>query len=211
MLYRIAKSVFNDKAFNEELAKNYQTLLSSANSINWARLMPQIVYYISGYLSLVAQQIISCGAPIDVAVPTGNFGNILAALYAKKMGLPIRKLLCAVNENHVLADFLQTGTYDVNHRHLVKTPSPSMDILIASNIERLLYLLTQDTQKVAKWMQELKENQKFAVDSNTLAMLQNEFYTDWISNQESLANIKRVYDKTGYLNGSSYVGGPSSD
>lgn len=195
----IAKQIFNDKEFKQTLLDKQQAVLSSANSINWGRLMPQIVYYIAAYVNLVAQHGLQMGDLIDVAVPTGNFGNILAAFFAKKMGLPIRRLLCAVNANHVLADFLQTGVYDIGQRPLIKTPSPSMDILIASNIERLLYLLTQDGKQVAAWMQQLKENKKFVVDSATLALLKENFYADWATNQDSLANIQRVFADTHYL------------
>ncbi|MFI4955278.1 MAG: threonine synthase [Gammaproteobacteria bacterium] len=195
----IAKCIFNDKAFKYTLLQNQKTVLSSANSINWGRLMPQIVYYVAAYADLVSRQVLRNGDLMDIVVPTGNFGNILAAFYAKKMGLPIRKLVCAVNENHVLADFLQTGVYDISQRALVKTPSPSMDILIASNIERLLYLLTQNGKQVAQWMHELKEQKRFTVDAATLVLLQENFYADWATNLDSMANIQDIYKKTDYL------------
>jgi threonine synthase len=195
----MAKNIFNDKEFKETLKQQRRTVLSSANSINWGRLMPQIVYYVAAYANLIAQGHIKMGDFIDIAVPTGNFGNILAAFYAKRMGIPIKKLICAVNENHVLADFLRTGIYDISHRNLVKTPSPSMDILIASNIERLLYLLTKDGKKVAQWMQALKEHRKFEVDEPTKALLHENFYADWANNDDSLADIKNVYEQTQYL------------
>lgn len=196
---KIVKDIFNDKRFNQKLLDKYQTVLSSANSINWGRLLPQIIYYASSYIDLVDRKGIQWGDRIDVVVPTGNFGNILAGFYAKKMGVPIRKLICASNANNVLTDFFQTGAYDITHRTLIKTPSPSMDILIAGNIERLLFLVTNNSEKVSRWMMELQEKKKFIVDTKTRAILQNEFYADWVSNEESLLNIKRVFQQTGYL------------
>ena len=143
------KAVFDDAAFAAELAERHGLALSSANSINWGRLLPQVVYYLSGYADLAARGVVSDGRPVDVCVPTGNFGNILAAWYAKEMGVPIGRLLCASNSNNVLYDFLSSGVYDIAARSLVKTPSPSMDILISSNLERLLYDLTRDPARIA--------------------------------------------------------------
>lgn len=190
------KDVFGDKQFTHKLVKQQQTLLSSANSINWGRLIPQIIYHINNYIELVNQRVIKLGEAIDITVPTGNFGNILAAFYAKKMGLPIRKLICASNSNNILTDFIHTGIYDISTRDLIQTPSPSMDILIASNIERLLYILTNSTKKVTTWMQNLKTRRKFVVDELTKTAFQREFIADWVSNQDCLANIKEVYTKT---------------
>ena len=150
------KAVFDDAGFAAELAERHRLSLSSANSINWGRLLPQIVYYISGYADLAARGAVTAGAPMDVCVPTGNFGNILAAWYARDIGVPIGRLLCASNSNNVLYDFLSSGVYDIAARSLVKTPSPSMDILISSNLERLLYDLTGDPARIAGWMRELK-------------------------------------------------------
>src|SRR5699024_10839688 len=128
--------------------------LSSANSINWGRLAPQIVYYFYAYFRLAEQGAVAWGSPVDFCVPTGNFGDILAGYYAKRMGLPVGKLVCASNQNNVLSDFIRTGTYD-RRREFYKTTSPSMDILISSNLERLLYHLCGDDTKVAGWMREL--------------------------------------------------------
>lgn len=195
---RSVKELFADVSFGQELAEK-NIVLSSANSINWGRLLPQIVYFFHGYLELVSQKVIKFGDEIDVVVPTGNFGNILAAYYAKRMGLPIKTCVCASNANNVLTDFLRTGTYDITNRHLVKTPSPSMDILIASNIERLLYVLSGDTKKIYEWMNDLKSTGSFTVDAKTKAILQKEFYADWVSNEDSLKNIKHIYKKTNYV------------
>lgn len=195
----LVKDIFNDKRFNQKLESELSTLLSSANSINWGRLLPQIVYHIHGYLELVRIGAIAMGQEIEIAVPTGNFGNILAAYYAKKIGLPIKKLICASNENNVLTDFLKTGVYDIQNRKLVQTPSPSMDILISSNTERLLFLITNDTKKVALWMQDLKVNGKFEVDATTKEILQTEFHSDWVKNYDCLHSIKKVYDETSDL------------
>lgn len=194
----IVKELFNDKAFNFFLLNKFNVKLSSANSINWGRLLPQVFYYVNSYLKLIEKGV-RFGKLINIAVPTGNFGNILAAFYAKKMGLPINKLICATNENNVVSEFLQTGVYDVRERKLVKTPSPSMDILVASNIERLLFLITNSPKKVKGWMSDLKEKKRFQVDTKTRNILQKEFYSGWVSNKESLKNIKKIFKETGYL------------
>jgi threonine synthase len=196
---KTVKEVFNDKKFSKKLFDTRQTILSSANSINWGRLMPQIIYYLSAYADMADRGILRWGDEVNVTVPSGNFGNLLAAFYAKTMGLPIHKLICASNTNNVLTDFLQTGTYDVTNRSLVQTPSPSMDILVASNIERLLYTITNDSEKVSGWMGDLNKKGKFTVDEPTKKILQNEFYADWVSNRDCLTNVRTVYNKTSYL------------
>jgi len=192
------KNIFNDSEFNQELNQK-NIFLSSANSINWGRILPQIFYYISSYLDLLNKNIIQTNKSIDIAVPTGNFGNILAAFYAKKMGIPINKLICASNENNILTDFINTGIYDLNQRNLIKTPSPSMDILISSNLERLLFEITQDTTKVKKWMSDLKEKLKFEVDQETKQKIQKLFFAEKCDNPETLKTIKTVYRKNDYL------------
>ena len=161
------KTLFSDVSLREELAaRGY--FLSSANSINWGRVLPQIVYYVSAYCDLVTAEQITMGEKVDVCVPTGNFGNILAAYYARCMGVPIRRLVCASNANNVLTDFLTTGTYDRN-RPFYQTASPSMDILISSNLERLLYLLGgRDDQKLTALMKSLSETGKYSVDKQVL-------------------------------------------
>ena len=148
---------------------------SSANSINWGRLLPQIVYYISAYATLAADGEIAFGDPINVVVPTGNFGNILAAYYAKKMGLPVKKLICASNINKVLTDFINTGVYNRN-REFYATCSPSMDILISSNLERLLYLLTgEDDAQIREWFGALAKDGTYTVTDAVKQALQADF------------------------------------
>ena len=192
------KAVFNDASFNEKLKADRNVLLSSANSINFGRLMPQIVYYLSACADLWDEENLGDGAVLDVCVPTGNFGNILGAYYAKCMGAPLGRLICASNENKILTDFLSTGTYDISERPFIKTPSPSMDILISSNMERMLYHLA-DAQRVARWMQELKENRCFTVDKETFEKMRELFSADFATNEESLATIKEVYDEHHYV------------
>ena len=193
------KAAFNDHAFNEELLQKRGIRLSSANSINWGRLLPQIVYYVSAYADLVAAGAVESGGTVDVCVPTGNFGNILAAMYAKRVGVPIGRLLCASNENKVLSDFIATGTYDIGNRAFVTTPSPSMDILISSNLERGLYELTGDPEAVRGWMAALVDEKRFKLDPARLAALRDEMQGDWVGNDESLLTINRVFSETGYL------------
>jgi threonine synthase len=193
------KAVFEDQAFAAELASSFGLALSSANSINWGRLLPQIVYYASAYADLVASGSLSAGATLDVCVPTGNFGNILAAYYARRMGVPIGRLLCASNTNAVLADFIATGDYDISGRTLVKTPSPSMDILVSSNLERLLHDLSGDPQLVRRWMTDLRERRRFTVDDTTRRRLQRLLTGVWVDNETCLRTIGAVHEQHGYL------------
>jgi threonine synthase len=193
------KAVFDDGAFAADLAARFGLAMSSANSINWGRLLPQIVYYVSAYADMAARGHVASGAPIDVCVPTGNFGDILAGYYAKRMGVPIRRLLCASNTNKVLADFIATGTYDISGRDLVKTPSPSMDILISNNLERLLLDLRGDPAVIRGWMDELRTARRFTVDGETLAKLQDEFVGAWVDNDTCLRTIGEVQREKGYL------------
>ena len=195
-----AKAVFSDEEFARRIAADHNVALSSANSINWGRLMPQIVYYLSAYAELAASGKIEAGDPIDVCVPTGNFGNILAAWYAKRMGAPIDMLLCASNENHVLTDFINTGTYDIADRAFELTPSPSMDILVSSNLERQLFELTdRDASRIAGWMEDLRANKSFRVDKDTFARIRETFRADFATNAECLETIRAVHEKHGYL------------
>lgn len=195
-----AKNVFGDEGFNDELLSKEKTALSSANSINWGRLLPQVVYYLSSYAQLVADGKVEAGQEIDVCVPTGNFGNILAAWYAKQIGAPIATLLCASNENRVLTDFINTGIYDITDRDFVLTPSPSMDILVSSNVERLLFELTgRDGSKVKQWMSDLRQDKRFEVDAQTLAALQADFKSASVDSEACLATIKGVFEEQKYL------------
>ncbi len=194
------KRTFSDEAFAEKLLAEDAVALSSANSINWGRLLPQVVYYISSYAELVASGKIEAGDEIDVCVPTGNFGNILAAWYAKQIGTPIGMLLCASNDNRVLTDFINTGTYDISDRAFILTASPSMDILVSSNLERQLFELTgRDGEAIGRWMADLNEKRCFRVDSDTFARVRENFSADSIDNAQCLATIKEVLDEHGYL------------
>ena len=191
------KAIFEDQEFAKELAgKGYQ--FSSANSINIGRLVPQVAYYVYAYAKLLENEEIADGEEINVAVPTGNFGNILAAYYAKQMGVPIAKLVCASNENKVLFDFFETGTYDKN-REFVLTSSPSMDILISSNLERLIYLITgEDSDKTKELMAGLKNGGSYAVTDEMRTKLAD-FAAGFASEEETAACIKCIFDKTGYV------------
>ena len=192
---RGVKEIFGDAAMAEELAA-LRTKLSSANSINWGRLVPQIVYYFSAYADLLGERSIAAGDAVNFTVPTGNFGNILAGYYAKRMGLPVGKLVCASNANNVLTDFLQTGIYD-RKRDFYQTMSPSMDILVSSNLERLLYHLTEDTAQVAAWMQELTEVGKYDA-SRLLPALRESFWAAFADDAATEEEIRAVYERTGY-------------
>ncbi len=191
------KKLFGDKALAEEMdAKGYQ--FSSANSINIGRLVPQIVYYVYSYVTLYAKGKLTDGQTMNVVVPTGNFGNILAAYYAKNMGIPVGKLICASNDNKVLFDFFQTGTYDRN-REFILTSSPSMDILISSNLERLIYKVAgEDANKNAQLMASLAKDGKYDV---TDAMKENmaDFIGGYATEEETFAKIKSLYENCGYV------------
>ena len=192
------KKLFTDPAVIARLNEQ-KMVFSSANSINWGRLMPQIVYYISAYCDLVKDEQIALGDTVNVCVPTGNFGNILAAYYAKQMGLPIGKLICASNRNDVLADFISTGTYDRN-RPFYATTSPSMDILVSSNLERLLFhLLGEDDKGVAQLMDQLKNEGKYTVPQEMLERLQKDFAGGSCSEEACAATINELFEKYGYL------------
>ena len=192
---RGVKEIFGDAAMVQELAALH-TKLSSANSINWGRLVPQIVYYFSAYADLLAEKKIAAGDAVNFTVPTGNFGNILAGYYAKCMGLPVGKLVCASNANNVLTDFLRTGIYD-RKRDFYQTMSPSMDILISSNLERLLYHLTEDTAEVAAWMKQLAEVGKYDA-SRLLPALKENFWAAFADDAATEQEIRAVYERTHY-------------
>ena len=192
---RGVKEIFGDATMAEELAA-LRTKLSSANSINWGRLVPQIVYYFSAYADLLRERKITADDAVNFTVPTGNFGNILAGYYAKRMGLPVGKLVCASNANNVLTDFLQTGIYD-RQRDFYQTLSPSMDILISSNLERLLYHLTEDTAQVAAWMTELAASGKYDA-SRLLTALRENFWAAFADDAATEGEIRAVYERTSY-------------
>ena len=191
------KKIFGDRAFGEKVGKA-GFRFSSANSINIGRLVPQVVYYVYAYATLLKNEQISEGEKVNFTVPTGNFGNILAAYIAGQIGIPVNKLICASNDNKVLYDFFTTGTYD-RKREFILTSSPSMDILISSNLERLIYLSADcDAEKTAELMKELSEKGCYTV---TPAMREKmaDFVGGFATQEENAAEIKRVYDDTGYL------------
>ncbi len=191
------KNIFSDKELEQTmLQKGYR--FSSANSINIGRLVPQIVYYVYAYAKLQQNGKIADGEEMNVVVPTGNFGNILAAFYAKNMGVPIAKLICASNENKVLYDFFRTGSYDRN-REFMLTSSPSMDILISSNLERLIYRIAgNDAEKNAEFMTALSQTGQYRITKEMSGQLAD-FYGNYASEQETAARIKELYEKTGYV------------
>ncbi len=190
------KRIFSDPAIAEELDRK-GVFLSSANSINWGRLAPQIAYYVSAYCDMVNTGCIAMGDTLDIAVPTGNFGNIFAAELARRMGVPLGRLVCASNSNNVLTDFLATGTYDRN-RHFHMTVSPSMDILISSNLERLLYL-TIGAEKTAQYMEELSKNGVYSLAEDEIAKIREIFVGYFCNEEETKEGIRRVFDEHGYL------------
>lgn len=191
------KKMFSDPELADEMDKaGYQ--FSSANSINIGRLVPQIVYYVYSYVQLLGRGEISPGEEINIVVPTGNFGNILAAYYAKNMGLPAAKLICASNENKVLFDFFKTGCYDRN-RDFILTSSPSMDILISSNLERLIYQIAgEDAKKNLSFMKELNEKGIYTI-TDTMKSRLKDFYGNYADEEETAAAIRDMYRETGYI------------
>lgn len=192
------KSIFTDENYKRLLEKSHYKF-SSANSINWGRLVPQVVYYFSAYADLLKNEEISEGESINVVVPTGNFGNILAAYYAKEMGLPINKLICASNENNVLTEFIQTGVYNKN-RDFKTTASPSMDILISSNLERFLFDITgQDHARVKQWMQELKDNGIYEVPDITKQKIKEILWAGFCDDLATFETIREIGDRYSYV------------
>ena len=191
------KELFGDNGFKEELKeKNY--ILSSANSINIGRLIPQIVYYFYGYFQLINKQQIEKGQEINIVVPTGNFGNILAAYYAREMGLPVAKFICASNENNVLSDFLNKGIYD-KRRELILTESPSMDILVSSNLERLLFEASgRDCNEIKNLMEALSSKGVYTINEKIKNNLKD-FYGNYANTKEVYEAIEELYNKEGYL------------
>lgn len=191
------KKIFSDKEFASELDEK-GCFLSSANSINWGRLLPQIVYYFSAYCDYVASGCIPYGEEVDFCVPTGNFGNILAGWYAKRMGLPVGRLICASNENNVLTDFFDSGEYNKN-RSFKCTRSPSMDILVSSNLERLLYALSGSDEQVNAYMKALGESGVYTVSDELKAAIDECFEGGCCNDEDTLKTIKSVWNEYGYL------------
>jgi threonine synthase len=192
------KEIFSEPEINARLEKSHFRF-SSANSINWGRLAPQIVYYFSAYEDMIAAKKIKRGQPIHICVPTGNFGNIVAAYYAFKCGLPVSKLICASNINKVLTDFIRTGIYD-RRREFYKTESPSMDILISSNLERLLFeLADRKAESILDWMSKLATQGWYQISHEALDRLQTLFYGGFADRSDTSKSIKEVFEKYGYL------------
>ncbi len=190
------KEIFSSEKTKKDLLEK-NTFLSSANSINWGRLAPQIVYYVSAYCDMVKAGTVKAGEKIDVTVPTGNFGDIFAAFIAKRMGLPLDRLICASNKNKILADFFETGVYD-RRRDFYTTTSPSMDILISSNLERLLFV-ESDSETVKALMQDLKEKGVYSVSTELLEKLRADFAGGWCSEEDCAATIKKIFETESYL------------
>jgi len=195
------KKIFNDHEFRKGLKEQLDVDFTSANSINWGRLLPQITYSIFGYMELVREGVVKFGEKVDVCIPSGNFGNILGAFLAKRMGLPIEKLICASNENNILTDFLNTGVFSLNERHLLNTISPAIDILNPSNLERLLSLINpKDSNKVKQWYGvDLKEKQGFVIDEESRKIVQKEFYADFCTQPDVQKVIKQEFEQNRIL------------
>jgi threonine synthase len=195
---RGVKDIFNNKDLNKKYLSD-KIMLSSANSINWGRLVPQIIYYFSSYINLLKSSHIKYGDKINICVPTGNFGNIMAAYYAKRMGLPINKLIIAANRNNVLSKFLNTGIYNAS-RKLSPTISPSMDILVSSNLERLLFeTCNHNSHKISEIMNQLYKNGQYQIDNNWLKEIKQDFYADYATETETKKTIKDIYKKYNYV------------
>ena len=189
---RMVKEATSNK---EVLNSLHNVSISSANSINIGRLVPQIVYYYTSYIKLVNEGEIKSGDEINFVVPTGNFGDILAGYYAKMIGLPVHQLICASNTNHVLTDFLNTGTYSI-HRDFIQTISPSMDILISSNLERLLFILSDyDSNFVNQMMNELKEKKEYTIPENIYKKLKTDFSGYWTSEKDTKKTIHDLFEE----------------
>ncbi|MGD9560172.1 MAG: threonine synthase [Oscillospiraceae bacterium] len=194
---RGVKKAFTDAVLAEALGKKKRKL-SSANSINWGRLVPQIVYYVSSYLLLCWDGSVDFGEPVDFCVPTGNFGDIMAGWYAKAMGVPIGKLICAANKNNVLADFMETGRYNAK-REFHKTSSPSMDILVSSNLERLLWHASGSDAAVRGWMEQLAKTGEYQVDAGVMDVIRQSFCAGWADEQDVFEEIRDTYRQHHYL------------
>lgn len=192
------KAIFTDPKMRKKLEEN-NMIFSSANSINWGRLVPQVVYYVASYCRLIKNGEIKAGEKVNFVVPTGNFGNILAGYYAMQMGVPVNKLICASNSNNVLTDFIKTGTYDKN-RSFFTTVSPSMDILISSNLERLIYDMSgKDDKKLSGYMSALSAEGKYSVDEDIKNKISNLFVGGCCSDEETLETIANTFKKYNYL------------
>ncbi|XP_028288432.1 threonine synthase-like 1 [Parambassis ranga] len=197
---RTIKRMFGESGLTGHLAVEFGTVLSTANSINWARLLPQVVYHSSAYLDLCRDGIIKFGEPIDICIPTGNFGNAMSAVYAKQMGIPIRKVICASNHNRVITDFITTGEYDLRGRPLMLSSSPAIDILKSSNLERFIYHVSGGCGRLVKDLfTRLDRQQHFQVPEPLLGRMQQEVLASWCSEEDCLAAIQSTHTQTGYV------------
>ncbi|XP_022604526.1 threonine synthase-like 1 [Seriola dumerili] len=197
---RTIKRMFGESGLTGHLAVEYGTVLSTANSINWARLLPQVVYHSSAYLDLCRDGVVKFGEPIDVCIPTGNFGNAMSAMYAKQMGIPIRKVICASNHNRIITDFITTGEYDLRGRPLMLSHSPAIDILKSSNLERFIYHVSGgDGRLVKDLFTRLDGRQHFQVPEHLLGRIQQEVLAGWCSEDDCLGAIRSVHAQTGYV------------
>ncbi len=196
----IVKEIFTDEEYAQELSEKYNISLSSANSINIGRLIPQTFYTFYAHAQMVRSGEISGDEEVDICVPTGNFGDLFAAFLAKQMGLPLGHLICASNQNNTSAEFIETGIFDIRNRSTEKTISPAMDILKASNLERLLFFSShQDSQKVSAWMKQLQDEGYFQVDSHVLQKIQKDFSGEFISDAETAEEIRNTFSQYQYL------------
>ncbi|KAM4544293.1 threonine synthase-like 1 [Fundulus diaphanus] len=194
------KRMFGETGLTGHLAVEYGTVLSTANSINWARLLPQVVYHSSSYLDLCRDGVIKFGEPVDVCIPTGNFGNAMSALYAKQMGIPIRKVICASNHNRIVADFITTGQYDIQSRPLLLSHSPAIDILTSSNLERFIHHVSGRNSSLVKDLFSCLDTQKhFQLPEHLLGKMQQQVQAGWCSEDDCLAAIQEVHTQSGYL------------
>ncbi|XP_061821130.1 threonine synthase-like 1 isoform X2 [Nerophis lumbriciformis] len=194
------KRMFGESGLTGHLAVEYGTVLSTANSINWARLLPQVVYHSTAYLNLCRDGVICFGEPVDVCIPTGNFGNAMSAVYAREMGIPIRKVLCASNHNRVVSDFINTGDYDLRERRLTPSHSPAIDILKSSNLERFIYHVSDgDGRLVKDLFTRLDRQQHFRLPGPLLGRVQQEVQAGWCSEADCLAAIQSVHAQAGYI------------
>lgn len=197
---RTVKEMFGDSRLAGYFVVEYATVLSTANSINWARLLPQVVYHSSAYLDLLRDVVVKFGEPIDVCIPTGNFGNAMSAVYAKQMGVPIRNIICASNHNCIVSDFISTGQYDLRGRKLMLSHSPAIDILKSSNLERFLhYASSGDCQLVRDLFTSLEKEQRFTVSEDFLRRIRQDVQAGWCSEDDCLNTIQKVHSKTGYI------------
>ncbi|XP_052781075.1 threonine synthase-like 1 [Mya arenaria] len=200
MCQTAVKQIFQDSSLASDLLENRNIKLSAANSISWGRLLPQVVYHVSSYLDLVKQKVVALGDEIDLCVPTGNFGNILAAYYAKEMGIPFKRLICASNSNNVITDFLSSGCYDIKTRQMQQTTSPAIDILVSSNLERLIYHVTGRNGPMLKdAFERLRDEKYFEVPKEVMSTLQHTFHAGWSSEIECQEAICETLKSSGYL------------